>query len=264
MANVWIFSNKSKGAYGDSDWDTGTILKKNRYYFKGRELNRKSVKKGDIVLLREYGSGFWGSCEIAEDWVEDNEWESKEYSVPTGWFSIKKVKDWKVILPYEVIRTELSNQNSRMRIAKSNIPEMSKVEFAKKLFSDLGYGSVDGNFFMLESGIEEAVKANISQLGLTLAEDDIQQQCDLGIGVGRTDLICRDKDNNFVVVELKATQTSDYVVGQILRYMGYLQENWAEKEQVKVKGIIMTPTYDEHLRLAAKAANIKVLRLRIT
>ena len=110
---------------------------------------------------------------------------------------------------------------------------------------------------------EEAVKANLSQLNLRLAEDEIQQQCNLGIGVGRTDLICRDKDNNFVVLELKAVQASDYVVGQILRYMGYIRENWANEQGVKVKGIIITPSYDEQLRLAAKEAGIKVLTIRI-
>ncbi|PSV50048.1 endonuclease NucS domain-containing protein [Photobacterium indicum] len=264
MSSVWIFSNKKKGSYGESDWDTDTILKKKRYYFKESEPNRKNIKKGDLVLFRVYGSGFWGSCEISDDWVPDEKWRDKGRDVATGWFPIKSVINWNVVLPYEIIRSELSNKNSRMRIAKSNSEEKSKIEFAKKIYIDLGYGATDGNFFVLESGVEEAVKANISQLKLKLAEDSIQQQCDLGIGVGRTDLICRDEDNNFVVLELKATQTSDYVVGQILRYMGYIQENWAEKEKVKVKGIIMTPSYDEHLRLAAKAANIQVLRLRIT
>ena len=59
-------------------------------------------------------------------------------------------------------------------------------------------------------------------------------------------------------------RSSDNVVGQILRYMGYIRENWAEKEGKDVKGIILTPSYDEQLRLAAKEAGIKVLRLRIS
>ena len=96
-----------------------------------------------------------------------------------------------------------------------------------------------------------------------MAEKSIQQQCNLGIGIGRTDLICRDKEGNYVVLELKAVHSSDIVVGQILRYMGFIREKWAEKEGKTVKGIILTPTYDEQLRLAAKEAGIKVLRLRI-
>ena len=263
MANVWIFSNKKKDYYGDSDWDTSTILKTKRYYFKESESNRSKIKKGDIILFREYGTGFWGSCEIANDWVTDKKWKAKKYNKATGWFPIKNIVDWKVVLPYEIIRPELTNQNFRLRIAKANTEDKSKIDFAKKIYINLGYGKSDGDFFVLESGIEEAVKANLSQLNLRLAEDAIQQQCDLGIGVGRTDLICRDKSDNFVILELKAIQTSDYVVGQILRYMGYIQENWAEKEGVKVKGIIITPSYDEQLRLAAKMAGIKVLRIRI-
>lgn len=65
------------------------------------------------------------------------------------------------------------------------------------------------------------------------------------------------------MLELKAIHSSDNVVGQILRYMGFIRETWAEKEGKDVKGIILTPSYDEQLRLAAKEAYIKVLRIRI-
>lgn len=264
MSNIWIFSNKRIGYYKKSDWDTSTILKTKHYYFKEPESNRSKIKKGDIVLFREYGTGFWGSCEISNDWASDKEWKKKKYKNPTGWFPIKDIKKWKVTLPYEIIRSELTNQNFRLRIAKANLEDKNKIEFALKIYMNLGYGESDGNFFVLESGVEEAVKANLSQLNLKLAKEEIQQQCDLGIGVGRTDLICRDKSNNFVILELKAVQTSDVVVGQILRYMGYIRETWANKEGVKVSGIIITPSYDEQLRLAAKEAGIKVLRIRIT
>jgi hypothetical protein len=40
------------------------------------------------------------------------------------------------------------------------------------------------------------VKANLKQLGLRLADAAIQQQCSLGIGVGRTDLICLDEHDD--------------------------------------------------------------------
>ena len=65
------------------------------------------------------------------------------------------------------------------------------------------------------------------------------------------------------MLELKAIHSSDNVVGQILRYMGFIRETWAEKEGKDVKGIILTPSCDEQLRLAAKEAYIKVLRIRI-
>lgn len=262
MSNYWIFSNKSVGSYGN-DFDTSAILKHNRYYFvQEGERNRSKVNKGDKILLREYGSGFWGECDILKDWQPDPQGE-KKFSIKTGWFPISKITKWKATLPYEVIRTELSNQNYRLRIAKANAEDYEKIQLARRIYKNLGYGATDGELFLLENGIEEAVKANLPQLGLKLAGEDIQQQCNLGIGVGRSDLICRDAQGNFVVLELKAVQSSDYVVGQILRYMGYIRENWAKAEKKDVKGIILTPGFDEQLRLSAKEAEIKVLRIRI-
>ncbi|MBI4529014.1 MAG: DUF91 domain-containing protein [Deltaproteobacteria bacterium] len=72
-----------------------------------------------------------------------------------------------------------------------------------------------------------------------------------------------DEHDDFVVLDLKAVHSSDSVVGQILRYMGYVRENLAEKAGKKVRGIVFTPSYDEQLRLAAREAGIQVLRVRI-
>jgi len=262
QTKYWIFSNNKTGFYKDSDWDTSTILKTNRYYLKDSEPNRAYVKKGDSIILRTYEIGYWGSCEIDSNWISDPKGYEK-HKKETGWFLIKNVNKWKVILPFEIISKELSNHNHRLRIAKATKEDKNKIELAFSIYQNLGYGITDGEFFIWENGLEEAVKKNLSQLKLTLAEDNIQQQCSLGIGVGRTDLICRDDKGNFVVLEIKATHSSDNVVGQILRYMGYVRENWAEKENKIVKGIILTPSYDEKLRLATKEAGIKILRIRI-
>jgi len=259
---LWIFSNNPPGYYEDSDWDTTTIIKTKRYYFKTSEANRAKVEKGDTILFREYGSGFWGTCEISGDWVEDKA-AQKKHNIKAGWFPIDNIRKWRSVLPYEVIRSELTNQNHRLRIAAATEDDKKKIELALRIYRNLGYGEADGNFFVLESGIEEAVKANLSQLKLRLASEDMQQQCSLGIGIGRTDLICLDEKDNYVVLELKAGHSSDNVVGQILRYMGYIRESWARKESKDVKGIILAPSYDEQLRLAAKEAGIKVLRVRI-
>lgn len=260
--SIWIFSNNKVGYYEDSDWDTLTILKHKRYYFKSNEPNRTKVVAGDRAILREYGSGLWGTCEVAGDWVNDPEGKAK-HDIETGWFPIARIQKWDAMLPYELVKEDLSNQNYRVRIAKAKEEDLSIIQLALRVYQRLGYGSTDGEFFVLESGLEEAVKANLKQLGLRLADESIQQQCNLGLGIGRTDLMCLDERDDFVVLELKAVHSSDSVVGQLLRYMGYVRENWAEKGGKKVRGIILTPSYDEQLRLAAKEANIQVLRVRI-
>lgn len=262
MPHIWIFSNNRIGYYEESDWDTATIVEQGRYYFKASEPNRSKVAAGDHIILREYGSGIWGSSEVSGDWVADPEAKDK-YGVDAGWFPIVKPKRWDATVPYELVKPELSNQNHRLRIAKATETDLSAIQFARRIYNRLGYGSSDGDFFVLESGLEEAVKANLKQLKLRLADVSIQQQCNLGLGIGRTDLICLDEQDDFVVLELKAVHSSDSVVGQILRYMGYVRENWAEKTGKKVGGIILTPSYDEQLRLAAKEAGIRVLRVRI-
>lgn len=260
--STWIFSNNRVGYYGDSDWDTSTILKSKRYYFKASEPNRAKVAAGDHAVLREYGSGIWGECIVADAWVNDPE-AKKKHEVEAGWFPLESISQWDATLPYELIKEDLSNQNHRLRIAKATEEDFSTIQLALRVYQRLGYGATDGEFFVLESGLEEAVKANLKQLRLRLADDAIQQQCNLGLGIGRTDLICLDEQDDFVVLELKAVHTSDAVVGQLLRYMGYVRESWAQKAGKKVKGIILTPSYDEQLRLAAKEAGIQVLRVRI-
>ncbi len=56
--------------------------------------------------------------------------------------------------------------------------------------------------------------------------------------------------------------TSDETIGQVLRYVGWVKENIAESGQ-KVFGWIIAGDYDEHLRLAAAAANVRLVLVRL-
>ena len=51
------------------------------------------------------------------------------------------------------------------------------------------------------------------------------------------------------VVELKKGRASDAVVGQLLRYMGYVKDELLEEDQM-VKGIIIALTDDQRLKRA--------------
>ena len=67
--------------------------------------------------------------------------------------------------------------------------------------------------------------------------------------VGRIDLLCIDKNRDFVVVETKKGKESDKVVGQIQRYMGWITRNLA-KNGGSVRGIIIVNECDEWLDYA--------------
>ena len=58
------------------------------------------------------------------------------------------------------------------------------------------------------------------------------------------------KDGTYVVIELKRNQTSDDTVGQLARYMGWLEEHKTNGKLTK--GIIITGAYDKRLHYASK------------
>ena len=69
----------------------------------------------------------------------------------------------------------------------------------------------------------------------------------LSTPAGRLDLLCKDAKGNYVVVELKRTQGTDQVVGQVLRYMGWLSEAHGTE---KVRGIVIVGKKDQALSYA--------------
>jgi restriction system protein len=65
-------------------------------------------------------------------------------------------------------------------------------------------------------------------------------------------------------VELKKGRASDAVVGQILRYMGFVQEELAEEEQ-SVRGVIIALDDDQRIRRAlAVVPDIDFYRYQIS
>ena len=109
-----------------------------------------------------------------------------------------------------------------------------------------------------EKHLEAVVLHNLGKIesGLIL----IDQQ--MATPAGRLDLLCKDATGSYVVIELKKSRGSDQVIGQILRYMGWLKEN---KSTDKVRGIIVVQRKDQRLAYAVKAApNIQVREFAIT
>jgi len=73
---------------------------------------------------------------------------------------------------------------------------------------------------------------------------------------GPIDILAISKDQKtLLVVELKRGRASDHVVGQILRYMGFVQDQLADEGQT-VKGVIIALEDDNKLRQALKMVPI--------
>ena len=113
--------------------------------------------------------------------------------------------------------------------------------------------------FVLEKYLEEFIVSNFDVIfnkKLRLYRDEegnIAQQ--FITDVGTIDLLALDnKTGDYVVIELKKGKESDKVVGQILRYMGWIEEYMIKDDQ-KVRGIIICGKPDQKLLYAIKRVN---------
>ena len=108
--------------------------------------------------------------------------------------------------------------------------------------------------FALEAHLEEFMEANWSSIdfGRPLqiwADGNGGWGRQYATDVGVIDFLCEDKAAaELVVVELKRGKSSDRVVGQTLRYMGWVREHLADGRGVS--GIIITHEYDDKVRYA--------------
>lgn len=110
---------------------------------------------------------------------------------------------------------------------------------------------------LLEAGVEEAIEPSLKKIGLPLLQDGRGQQ--FTGEAGRYDLLCEGGRGELVMVEIKrGNQTGDQVVGQCLRYMGFVKERLAAKGQ-RVKGLILTGGLDPSLAWALKGLPEKEL-----
>lgn len=118
-------------------------------------------------------------------------------------------------------------------------------------------------FMPLEKHLEEYVMKNwdIVDFGEKLSlyrEDDGTPGQQYVTEVGIIDILAKDEKGNFVVIELKRAESKYHVLGQVLNYMTWVQENLALEEE-KVRGIIVVGKADKTLKSAIKQVEGKVL-----
>lgn len=82
-------------------------------------------------------------------------------------------------------------------------------------------------------------------------------QGESGNDAGYIDLLAKDAHGGFVVFELKKGRKNDEVVGQVLRYIGWVRNNLATNGE-RVRGIIVVGKKDHKLELAVGEVSDKV------
>jgi hypothetical protein len=103
--------------------------------------------------------------------------------------------------------------------------------------------------FAAESDLRDFLAKNLSLIeqGLTLAHHDGRVGIEYPIAGGRIDILAKDINSQYVVIELKLSRGREKALGQILYYMG-----WVDKylDNPPCRGVIIARDIPEELILA--------------
>ena len=146
------------------------------------------------------------------------------------------------------------------------LTEFSEVQYRSLLEGDIPPVALepaeaveDQNEFVLEKYLEDFIVSNFEtifrgELNIYGDADEAEGQ-QYATDIGPIDILAFErKSNSFVVIELKKGRPSDQVVGQILRYMGWVKKNLCKDGQA-VKGLVICRDPDVKLTYALEMTN---------
>jgi len=215
----------------------------------------KGILKGDIILCPD-GAGAYLAGEVIGDYFYKSG-EVLPHRRAVQWFANK---------------IERSSMTPDLRHSTGSIGTVSNITKHAQEIENLLAGIrpptlistdetvEDPSVFALEQHLEDFLVHNWDQTELGKKYDIYEEDGEL-VGqqypsdTGNIDILAISKDKKeILVVELKKGRASDSVVGQIQRYMGYVIEELAEKDQT-VKGIIIALEDDLRIKRALRVAN---------
>lgn len=112
-----------------------------------------------------------------------------------------------------------------------------------------------GAFFSLEYQLRDFIASNLSAIAINgkrlrlYVDPTGRDGIEFPTAVGPIDILAVDESNAFYVFELKRANSSDRAIGQLARYMGWVQ-NTIGKDS-RVFGVIVAKSISENLRCAA-------------
>lgn len=225
----------------------------------------KGIRKGDLVLSPD-GLGSYHVGEVIGDYAYQ----------PDGILQHRRAVKWSsALIPRSAMSDMLKNSTGSI----GTVSDISKYadEIETLIGGHAGPALIatdptveDPASFAMEKHLEAFLVQNWTQTELgkdyDIYEEDgevVGQQ--LKTDTGSLDVLAISKDKKtLLVVELKKGRASDAVVGQVLRYMGYVQEELAEAHQT-VRGVIIAEVDDQRIRRAlAMVPTIDFYRYQIS
>ena len=209
----------------------------------------KGIQIGDVILSPD-GTGSYMVGDVTGDY----------HHAPGGILPHRRHVRWRDVM---VLRSDMSESLKHSAGSISTVSNIS--DYANEIERLTGPaaplpipGSDDALGFGLEAHLEQFLVDNWSQTPLG-AEWDLASEDGEVIGkqyqtdAGRIDLLAESKDGTrLLVIELKRGRASDEVVGQVLRYIGFIRDQIAAPHQT-TEGAIIALEDDQKLRWALSA-----------
>ncbi|MFZ2620456.1 MAG: endonuclease NucS domain-containing protein [Alphaproteobacteria bacterium] len=208
----------------------------------------KGMQEGDVVLCPD-GKGKYRVGEICGAYIYEKDTDLP-HRRPVRWFE------------QAIDRADMSEA---LRYSTGSIGTISKItSYADEIVRFMGGGRLTAQpleateeavAFALEKHLEDFLVQNWKQTELGKDYDIYEVDGEMvgqqyATDTGPLDILAISKDKKILlVVELKKGRPSDAVVGQVLRYMGYVQEELAESTQM-VRGVIIAQENDVRLQRA--------------
>lgn len=225
----------------------------------------KGFKIGDIVICPD-GSGIYRIGEITSEYI---------YAPGTDLPHRRSVTWYIPTIDRAVMSDELRHSTGSIGTVCNISGYQAEIE---KLMGDTARPVIisndptveDPSAFAMEKHLEDFLVQNWVQTELG-KDYDVYSEEGERVGqqyltdTGPLDILAISKDKKqLLVVELKKGRASDVVVGQILRYMGYVQEELADNGQT-VKGVIIALEDDQRIRRALSVTpNVTFYRYEIS
>lgn len=270
--NYYVFQVSDQSKYGKqrSAQEVFDFLVKERsaWGFGYHTANRKAIQPGDKVLF--YLTGVDNQVFVGAATLKSGAYENKS----------KESKDW--YLDPETLRIDLEDviifsepklrggfKSLEWRPMQGGSGKISERDYKIIMglqtdIANIPIAQEDEMEFALEKYLEDFIVDNWDKIDfgekLTIFEDK-----DGNIGkqyytsdIGYIDILAKDAKSNFVVIELKKGRKNDEVIGQVLRYMGWVRKNIIKDKEVNVRGMIIVGQKDPKLEYALQEISGKV------
>lgn len=132
---------------------------------------------------------------------------------------------------------------------------LNKLYDYKKIIEDEDTGSDNDDdeqqSLIAETDLRNVLSPNLNciEQGLNLHKEEDRNGVEYSIDGGRIDILAKDKDGKFVVIELKLSKGREKVLGQLLYYMGWIDSNFGN---APCRGIIVAKEISKELKVSVQ------------